>query len=84
MSSSGQVQAVTSSLSPYSSPSRVLSPSASPASSLAQSRYLSLDLEGLLCAENKASFHFKSLPGAPSQEEADRSKSFRSSAEDRF
>lgn len=38
LSSSGQIQAVTTSLSPYSSPGRVLSPSASPASSLAHSR----------------------------------------------
>lgn len=43
LSSSGQMHTVGSSLSPYSSPSRVLSPSASPASSLTQSRGGSLE-----------------------------------------
>ncbi|XP_070845056.1 splicing factor, suppressor of white-apricot homolog [Chaetodon trifascialis] len=43
LSSSGQMHAVGSSLSPYSSPSRVRSPSASPASSLAHSRDGSLE-----------------------------------------
>lgn len=43
LSSSGQMQRVGSSLSPYSSPRRVLSPSASPASSLAHSRGGSLE-----------------------------------------
>ncbi|XP_029300208.1 LOW QUALITY PROTEIN: splicing factor, suppressor of white-apricot homolog [Cottoperca gobio] len=43
VSSSRQLQAVGSSLSPYTSPSRVLSPSASPASSLAHSRGGSLE-----------------------------------------